>query len=133
MSERRVSIPFHHSSAAQAEEENVSLGAPTPADQARLDQRDELWLRVIHLYALQTQPDQVTFDAVDAAGATVANRSGMTQLHTWQVLPHDVCLFAGDRVYVHHHGDGVRTKLVPRAAAPPSAYLSPEADRSAYP
>jgi hypothetical protein len=80
--------------------------------------RDVLWLRVINVFGLQGQPDQVTFEPVDAAGRVLRDRSGLKRRHTVQVSAALPRLVPSQLVSLARDGGTVQVRVLPADATP---------------
>lgn len=100
----------------------MSNCTPGPAEVGRLLRtlgtygRDELWLRAIRVYQLSGQPDQASFEAVDADGLVLRDRAGLTHTHTLQCLSPVSRVAPGQLVHLRRDGDGVRVEILPVTA-----------------
>jgi hypothetical protein len=74
--------------------------------------RPELRLRVTHVFKLEGQPDQVTFEPVDAAGRVLRDGAGITRRHTFEVAAPLTRLRPSQLVSVARDGEGVRLQVM---------------------
>lgn len=100
----------------------MSSCTPGPAEVGRLLRalgtygRDEIWLRATRVYQLSGQPDQASFEAVDADGVVLRGRAGLAQRHTLQCLSPMSRVVPGQLVHLRRDGDSVRVEILPVAA-----------------
>jgi hypothetical protein len=75
--------------------------------------RDELWLRVKHIYDLPMQATQFTADVIDVSGDVLRDTSGLQRSHTFQLSSSSLQIETGQRVRLARDGEGVVVNVLP--------------------